>query len=352
MKRSLLSLIILLGPCFMFSGIWKGKIYVEDGVRVVENYGEGIWGKSLAKKVSFLKTLSIGREEGEDWEVLSSKLKLAVGPEREIVVLDIKREKIIKFSESGKFLWEAGKAGEGPGEFKYTFSVAVAPDGHVFVVDYGKIHEFSPEGNLIREFRTAEYLGSIYFMGNGKILASVMVSGQPRLKANVYDRQFKLLGKFPFEYRFGPKLSGGGVIMTDKIVVSGGRVLFIIPDRYEFVVFTQDGKPLIKIRRKVNFVPTKIEKIEGGFRVEGGDEVGPGFFFRGKYYAVQFNKVVKEEDYSYRRYIDFYGEDGKFLGSYPLPAFTRLGTVDSRGNFYFISTDPFPTIYRAELRFK
>ena len=61
---------------------------------------------------------------------------------------------------------------------------------------------------------------------------------------------------------------------------------------------------------------------------------------------------MKEKDYSYRRYIDFYGKDGKFLGSYTLPAFTRLGTVDSRGNFYFINTDPFPRIYRAELRFK
>ena len=39
---------------------WKGKVYKEDDVIVIETEGSGIWGDEINEKISFKENLSIG----------------------------------------------------------------------------------------------------------------------------------------------------------------------------------------------------------------------------------------------------------------------------------------------------
>ncbi len=350
MKRAYVWMGIFLMATLMWAGVWKGKVYREKGIKVVENYGEGIWGSDISSKVRLQKNLSIGKEEGEDYEIFSTWMEMAVGPKGEILILDRKQKRMMEFSRSGKFLWKAGKAGEGPGEFKYPFAVTFTPQGKIWVVDSGKIHCFSPQGKFLKSIPIDNFLGHIYFLETGKVLAVASIRGQNGLKAKLYDSQMKPLGNFPFEYRYGPKLPGGGGLRSYSIVVSSGKVLFMLPDKYEFYAFTEEGKPILRVKRKVNFRPTIIKVKGGGIQIEVRDELGPGFYLPSGYYVVQFQKFedrAKNEEYRY--FLDFYNKDGKFLGSLPLPPSTKLKTLDSRGNFYFLQSEPFPQVYRSKL---
>ncbi len=51
-----------------------------------------------------------------------------------------------------------GRTGYGPGEFSYPRAATIAPNGDLYVVDKtARIQRFSPEGNLLREWRMPEW---------------------------------------------------------------------------------------------------------------------------------------------------------------------------------------------------
>ena len=50
---------------------------------------------------------------------------------------DFYNDRVQKFMPDGTFLTAFGTAGDGPGEFNHPIAVAVAPDGAVYVADYG-----------------------------------------------------------------------------------------------------------------------------------------------------------------------------------------------------------------------
>ena len=71
---------------------------------------------------------------------------VAVGPQGNIFVADFYNNRVQKFSAQGRFLTSFGSSGTGPGQFSYTMAVAVAPDGTVFVTDLGnnRVLSFRP----------------------------------------------------------------------------------------------------------------------------------------------------------------------------------------------------------------
>ncbi len=345
----------ILAAAFLMTGLlfpypWKGKIYRENGFKVVENRGEGIWGKQLASKVKFTRVLSLGKAEGKDFEIFSSWLGLAVDSEGEILILDRKRKRLLKFSPEGKPLWMTGKEGEGPGEFRYPISVSAGPGGTIWVVDAGRfIHRFSSEGKYQDTLTLDFWVEKVFFLKNGNLLLTLGLRGQHGLKAVFFNRKMKKISDFPYEYRYGPELPSGSLVM-DKITLSEGRIFFALPDRYEVLIFKEDASPLFIIKRTMPFKPTTIKPMNGGVNIVTGDEVGPCFSLWGRFFVVFLQKIQK--DGSYRSFLDFYSSDGRFLGSYPLGSSTFLKWVDKRGNFYFLQTYPFPRIYKSRVLIK
>lgn len=55
-----------------------------------------------------------------------------------IHVLDLDAFRIVTFDDRGRFLFSAGRAGEGPGELGRPGGMAVGPDGTVVVTDFGR----------------------------------------------------------------------------------------------------------------------------------------------------------------------------------------------------------------------
>jgi len=180
---------------------------------------------------------------------LDHPIGLAIGPNGNLYVTDASQA-VAVVSPDGNVLRRWGKEGTGPGEFSFGSSdpsdpsgihasIAVAPDGQVYVSDSGnhRVEVFSPDGAFIRQFGR---LGSAE--GQFQVPFDLAVD----TVGNVYvaDDQSGTVSKFSpaghFEWRIGgfsakdPDLIGhehlasidthGRVVMTND---DNGRILYV-----------------------------------------------------------------------------------------------------------------------------
>lgn len=70
------------------------------------------------------------------------------------------------FSPEGRFLWARGRAGEGPGEYRLLYRVAVAPSGSVFAYDAAKtsVSRYSRDGELQGQLRLPMFFAQVTSM--------------------------------------------------------------------------------------------------------------------------------------------------------------------------------------------
>ena len=78
----------------------------------------------------------------------------AVGPEGDLYVLDGVHHRVVVYDVEGRFRFQFGTQGSGPGQFLYPLGIAVAPDGNVYVADSGnhRFQVFAPDGSRWRRF--------------------------------------------------------------------------------------------------------------------------------------------------------------------------------------------------------
>ena len=80
---------------------------------------------------------------------------LTVGPSGNIYVADTHYHRILIYSPDGQLLGQFGSYGQGDGQFIYPTDVAIAPDGRIFVSEYGgndRISVWSEEGEFLFSF--------------------------------------------------------------------------------------------------------------------------------------------------------------------------------------------------------
>lgn len=354
MKRKILIFsVIILFFSILYGKGWKGKSYVKNGVKIIENYESGFY---MNKNIKFKETISIGKEEGKDYEILNGQyLDTAVSSKGNIYIFDGKQYRLLKFDNTGKYVWQVGRKGEGPGEFKNGYcNIFVTPSDKIVVIDGLFLKYFDKDGKFKRAIKLDKTPVSASFLKDGKILINTMLFGQPGVAAYFYNKDGKFISKLPVEYRYGPKLSknmgvsigGGGIrIYNNRIYVS-------LPDRYEIREYDLKGKLYRVIRRDIKINPMNIKIMgKGSLMVFPSDASGPLFFYKNRYFINMIRKVEKrdKEKYAADNYLDFYDIEGKYIGSYKLPDRTTLKLIDKNGNFYFVQYDPVPRVYIAEL---
>jgi hypothetical protein len=84
-----------------------------------------------------VNVFTVGRAEGESWEMFSGISGMAFDDTDNLYVLDRENFRVVVFDASGRFVRQFGRRGAGPGEFQLTFHIAIDADGHVVVSDIG-----------------------------------------------------------------------------------------------------------------------------------------------------------------------------------------------------------------------
>jgi len=148
MTRSIKPCVILL--CLFLaaaSQLNSQKIETVDGVKLIHNQKDGIWGANPKLAIEFVKNL--GELDSDDDNVLFHQpADIAFDRDGNIYVLDAGNQRIQKFGPDGTYRATIGRQGEGPGELQFPLSLDIDVEGYIYVPDMGnqRIQVYKPDG--------------------------------------------------------------------------------------------------------------------------------------------------------------------------------------------------------------
>lgn len=127
---------------------WKGEIEYENGVKVVKNPAEPLYGKIL---LDLEEDLSIGREDDDNY-MFYGEISIDVDDQGNIYVLEGGNCRLQKFDLTGQYLQTIGKKGQGPGEFESPSRLFLDKENNIYVSERQKrkIHMFNSKGEFVK----------------------------------------------------------------------------------------------------------------------------------------------------------------------------------------------------------
>lgn len=133
-----------------------------------------IWGQADAcgDCLELTHTLSVGETDGPGFLEVTQHISLDRAGQVWVGLSD----NIKVFGPDGRFVRELGRKGEGPGEFRGITEVATDPDGRIHVFDWPNRRNtiFSPDGEILNEWRIPGRVPEAVFLGDGQIVANIV----------------------------------------------------------------------------------------------------------------------------------------------------------------------------------
>jgi len=147
---------------------WKGKIEEENGIKVIKNPRDPLYGEI---KFELEEDLSIGKEDDENF-LFYKIADIQVDKDGNIYVVDFGNNRIQQFDFKGNYLQTIGREGEGPGEFLGPVRILFdKKTGNIYVRDFLRsIKIFDKHGNNLRAIRLEYILMDFELNEDGNIL--------------------------------------------------------------------------------------------------------------------------------------------------------------------------------------
>lgn len=131
---------------------WRGTVEMTGKLTTVSNDSGQVW-----RSVELIEEVSIGVLDGADEYVFGDVASLAADDER-IYVLDRMANTVRVYDLSGQHLFDIGRPGDGPGEFRRPWVLGLADGARLLVRDISqsRMHEFSADtGELLADWRAS-----------------------------------------------------------------------------------------------------------------------------------------------------------------------------------------------------
>lgn len=323
---------------------WKAKILTEDGVRVMVNPAEPLYGDI---KLELEEELRIGKE-GDDREQFYRVRDIAADSQGNIYVDDMSNGRIQVFDPQGAFLRTIGRAGQGPGEFEYPTLVRFGGrEGRVHVMDrYRRINIFDRQGvyvrSLVPERGFTDYVpdeadGFVAVMSTGSDEELTSFHTLSRLDANGKVRT--VLAEFPYTIHMERREGGATLLVSTGYEMSlyaaplpGDGLVYAYPKDYELVILGPDDKRFLVIR-KDEPRPEFTAAERAHFRRIPVPKLKPYFFGlltdpEGRIWVQRNMNVEGKRGYgpiaTEDKRFDVFGREGAFLFRAVLPPNTRV----------------------------
>ena len=165
------SFIISLGCQKQKTG-WQGMIEEENGIRVVKNPAEPLYGELV---LELEEDLSIGSVEDEN-TMFYQIGSIDVDSQNNIYVMDSGNHRIQKFDKDGNYLQTIGRKGQGPGEFMRPINILLDAQGNIYVLELRKLNLFDTKGNFIKSFVPATFIMGFAAGPEGNIICYGFIS--------------------------------------------------------------------------------------------------------------------------------------------------------------------------------
>ncbi len=328
-----LFLIFTFSVCSSQKAEWQGTIEEVDGVTVIKNPKEPMYGEEV---FSLEEELSIGEAEGPEEYMFSRIRSVAVDDEERIYILDTTEAHVKVFDKNGKYIRTIGRKGQGPGELQSPLFVYITSQNELVVEDFAsRLAFFSLEGEFKRNLLTTK-IGAlrIDIDSEGNLVAVVIVREQenPRYEIRKFDSELNYLhslGSSPL-----PSATPGSynpfIPIIQREINCNDQIVVGYPEKYEIKIYDKSGTMIRKIMKEYDPVEITEEEIKeetegmpldrklaipkyhNAYRWIIADD-------EGRLFVRTYERVVDGEDY----YHDIFDEEGKFIAKIPLGFFPR-----------------------------
>lgn len=305
MKRfaAIITSSIILAAC-NDSGAESSATVVRDsaGIEIVENAGD-LWSAPVRWQASAEPVVRIGTVDGDDEYLFDGIWGLVVLSDGRVVVANGGDQSVRWYDPDGRFLFQRGGAGEGPGEFSRLGAISVLSGDTVAAVDWSgrRFTLYGPNGELGRTVRIAGLTAPpdrVYRMSAGEWILGTRGSStaqlgggppepgiyrfdSPILRISADGEQVDTIGLLPSSeveiremqggFRFGPAPFG----RTLSYAVANDHVLTGTADRFQFDLHSSSGRSVRSVRAPdvdVSMTP----QIEAAYRQFRGERAASG----------------------------------------------------------------------------
>jgi hypothetical protein len=181
---------------------WQGKIDDENGVKVVKNPEEPLYGEIV---FDLEEDLSIGNDSDENY-MFYRPGGIATDSQGNIYIVDGGNNRIQKFRRDGQYLQTIGRKGQGPGEFESPYDIWLDSEENIYVSEGMKIQIFNKDGEFTKSVKLVNFLTEFGITDEENILACGFGSseeGQTRelILFNLEGEKLKTIAIFPSPMR-------------------------------------------------------------------------------------------------------------------------------------------------------
>ena len=329
-----ISVFMILVSCQKQKAEWRGTIKEVDGVMVVKNPKEPMYGENT---VTLIEEVSIGEGAGAEEYMFASVGDIFVNDEGKIIVSDSKDTVIKIFDVNGRFIRSIGRKGQGPGEFSRIDSFQITSKGELLVVDNvnRRLSSFSLTGDLInslsiKELPAASNNWEVDTRGN-IIMDTVQFTADNQLvvETKIYDSQHEfvkvLSASKPYDLSipFHP-FHYWRATVNDHIV-------YAYNDTYELQVFGPAWKLVRRIQKDFDPVKIREDEIEEELKRKRlpPDTVVPSHYPAFHVFVADdegriFVRTWERSEDGNSFYYDVFDSDGRYVTKFPFHATPRI----------------------------
>ncbi|MDH5467279.1 MAG: 6-bladed beta-propeller [Candidatus Aminicenantes bacterium] len=387
-KTNVISIVILFSAFFLFVSCgqqkteWKGTVEEENGITVVKNPKEPMYGEDA---ISLEEELSIGSTEEREEYMFGYTVSIAVNDNGDIYILDIQQKNIRVFDRDGKYLKTIGGRGQGPGEMEMPTQIQITSQNELASFDLRRrsLEYFSLDGKFLRRnpLIQVERPTRIIIDSNGDFICymGIIEENQPKvalMKFNSDQEKEFVITKFdPFSMSADPfspykyRILRPGLLFD---VAKENNILWAISSEYELKILNSKGKTTKKIVK--DYVPVEItedDKKEIIFNRYGTETppadrniVFPKYFYpisgnstigistdeKGNILVRTYEKAPDSSGY----YYDVFDPEGYYIAKVPLKADPDLPIIWKKNKLYTIEVDEegYQTVKRYKVTWK
>lgn len=273
---------------------WKGKIEDENGVKVIRNPQEPIYGQDI---FSLEDELSIGKAKGREEYIFYRPIDIEADSEGNIYVLDSGDKNIKAYDKKGRFLKIISRKGQGPGELSAPVDIFIDGRNRIYVSDSenSRITVFNTEGSFVNSFSLKEYSpgkivgvnpsGDLILVVNKFSSASDKNFIELDYIVNAYSAGFDFINNLyvvsiPIMQQFvkdGRRIALGALFPKSLCCAVGslGNIYLADSQEYKIQVYSPEGKLIHRILRECEAEKVSRRDIEdylNGFFQENKDE--------------------------------------------------------------------------------
>ncbi len=268
---SVLIPLVLLASCSQQTTEWKGTVQEENGVTVVHNPEQPMYGEDV---FVLEEELSIGEGIGREDYMFSEIISVATDDDERIYVLDYEECCVKIYDKNGNHINTFGNPGQGPGDIYLPRSLSISKENEIVVRNFRNFSYFSLDGEYKRTLSTAVYnMSSGRIDSDGNILGVEIVRDEenPRYELKKLDSEAKYIRSFGSSPISNFRRDGFNPFfpVIRWTILNGNQIVLGYPAEYEIKVIDADGNLISKISK--DYTPVRVTQKDADERLEGED---------------------------------------------------------------------------------